>query len=168
MAPCRRPTGCLHWHARSCRLIQATLAGKLIARIGFRHNFMLTPITLLIGLGLMACFHGIAPIAVGLYLLDAVFDIEEPAGHAFLAQTPPDLRRRVSALLEGCFAPAGYILGCLLIVLSRSLAGFLPTFHAASHAFSLLLATIGAVVGLWASLQLSRCTPGSRFSQRYE
>ncbi len=146
-------------------VIQAMIAGRLIHKIGFQRIFMLTPVTLLIGLGLMWCLPGISPIAIGLYLLYAVFGIEEPAGHAFLAQTPERLRGRVSALLEGCCAPAGYILGCLLVVLAQALAGSLPTFHNSGSAFSLLLATLGATLGLWASRQLSRHAPTNLLSE---
>ncbi|HLK55690.1 MAG TPA: MFS transporter [Chthonomonadaceae bacterium] len=136
-------------------VIQAALAGILIRRIGFRHIFLLTPITLLIGLALMACFGGIAAAAVALYLLYAIFGVEEPAAHAFLAQTPQELRGRVGALIEGFFAPAGYIAGAGLIVLSQRLSIHVASFHASENAFRLVLALLSALLGLWASRKLS-------------
>ena len=110
---------------------------------------------LLVGLGLMSVSPGLAPAVIGLYLLYAVFGVEEPAGHAFLAQVPTDLRGRVSALMEGCFAPAGYVLGCLLILLSEHLSAGLSFPGDSARAFSLALAVLSAALGLWAAGRLA-------------
>lgn len=135
-------------------VIQALFAGRLIRRVGLRYLFVVTPLTLLIGLTLASCFAGLAPVVIGMYLLYAVFGVEEPAGHVFLTQVPEGLRGRVSALSEGCFAPAGYVLGCLLIVLAQHLSTAVPLALPSEHAISLALAVICTASGLWAAYQL--------------
>lgn len=138
-------------------VIQAAFAGWLVGRIGFQRIFALTPLTLLLGVALMAFSPGVASVAIGLYLLYIVFGVEEPAAHAFLTQVPDHLRGRISALIEGCLAPAGYVIGCLAVALtqafSTSTAGSAPLLRASM----LLLALLFVATGLWAARQLYHC-----------
>ena len=95
----------------------SVLPAYMVRRLGFERVFLVTPLALLLALGVVAMWPGQSvAIGVSTFLVVAAA-VESPAVSAYLVRTPEHLRGRVAALVEGSMYSVGYIVGALLILL---------------------------------------------------
>ena len=141
----------------------SVLPAYLVRRLGFERVFIVTPISLLIALAMVALWPGeVMAIGVSTFLVIAGA-VESPAVSAYLVRTPAHLRGRVAALVEGSMYSIGYIVGSLLILLlHEELPNGLFGGELSTRELILVLAAIGSGLGLLvmrASLRYARVRP---------
>lgn len=138
-------------------LMQITLAGPLLRRLGYGRVLLSTPVALLLGLLGLALMPGLAAAWLATALLQVAFGAEGAASQATLMVAPASMRAAAGAWVTGQLPQVGYLLGCAGLAIGEWAAAALAIQAADSGrwmaAAGLAMALGGIVV--WRRLQLA-------------
>ena len=152
--------------------IQGFLTNRIIAKIGLKNTFLISPFAALAGASWMMALPGIVSGVGGVILhkLPAV-TVEQPARKAFQALVPEERRGRVSMFMDSYLFAGGTIIGCLVtgtIVFVGPLRGITGTQASRSPHFYVYLAVavLAALFAIWAILKMRSVYESSLFNWR--
>lgn len=137
-------------------LVQGTISGWLLRKLGYGNLFLATPLILLLNLVLLGISPGLFAAYAATLLIQFVFGAEGAAAHALLVRVPVEMRGRVAAWVTGTLPQSGYLLACILLFGADWLGERLNLSAMGALRISLGLAMVLAVVNLVAARWLRR------------
>lgn len=135
-------------------LMQITLAGPLLRRVGYGRVLLSTPVALLLGLVGLAVAPGLAAAWLATALLQVAFGAEGAASQATLMKAPASARAAAGAWVTGQLPQVGYLLGCAGLAVGEGVAAVLaiPLADSARWMAVAGVATALGGIGVWRRL----------------
>ncbi len=138
-------------------LMQISLAGPLLRRIGYGRVLLSTPVALLLGLLGLALYPGLLAVWLATALLQVAYGAEGAASQATLMKAPESLRAAAGAWVTGQLPQLGYLIGCAGLALGEGAAVVLaiPAADSGRWMAAAGVATALAGMGVWRRLYVA-------------
>lgn len=138
-------------------LMQVTLAGPLLRKLGYGKVLLATPVALLLGLVGIALVPGLAAAWLATALLQLAFGAEGAASQATLLKAPEPMRAAAGAWVTGQLPQFGYLLACAGLALADLAASVVAIPLADSARWMAWVGVASALVGMavWRRLDLA-------------